>query len=557
MKIDNVEVRQGMKMKLTKFLAATLIAAMTISPATVFADPGMGDVPTSGYTSIENDIKAIASISQDKPIYVGKSLKKNDFIVKVELLNGEIIELGRAKDTCFEFGTSNLPSDVFNNGVWEKAGQYNNLYGRIEVNGQIIDGKYIDVTVDEAIKVTDTTRKVRVTTYNYEAFGYDSAEGIVQVLAAGRDCRLDPQDGINAEQLIVEGIDPSQITKEGNNLKLSNVTSDVIVRLNSSDSSSDSVIGNEPQQQEGQIDKELIVTDTENPFAYMWQNDGFHYNTVYSHDKTEALVGNQYVMVTKDNNRASSIFYVDGKPHVYVYPVEYLPLGTSEKLAVDMMVQFPSYSSSGHVYFKTPSLPEGHSWNVVINNGAVTLVEVEHAAVKPSDYKKPEQKVEKEDNDDDDDDDEKEESSSSSSSDSSESAPAPLTAEQQAKQTEVAQGTVGSEAYTAKQTEVQNTITTAVASMAAFTPAQKAEVARTGYSVNLGGCTTINSSTVAVMARNNTIPYNMGFTWNGVVFAVKIPAGVDLTTLLDANGNLPMWKLVQKYGLAGARLATG
>ena len=142
---------------------------------------------------------------------------------------------------------------------------------------------------------------------------------------------------------------------------------------------------------------------------------------------------------------------------------------------------------------------------------------------------------------------------SSSSSSSSSSAPV-LTAAQQAKVTQDAQATVGSTAYATKQAEVQKSVTTAVASLATLTPAQVKSVSNTGFAVNLGGCTTLDKTTVATLASNNKIPYNMGFTWNGINFIVKVPTGADYTKLIDAQGNLQMWKLVQKYGIAGASL---
>ena len=46
----------------------------------------------------------------------------------------------------------------------------------------------------------------------------------------------------------------------------------------------------------------------------------------------------------------------------------------------------------------------------------------------------------------------------------------------------------------------------------------------------------------------------MAFTWNGLAFSVKVPAGADYLSLLDANGNLQMWKLVQKYGIATVKV---
>lgn len=146
----------------------------------------------------------------------------------------------------------------------------------------------------------------------------------------------------------------------------------------------------------------------------------------------------------------------------------------------------------------------------------------------------------------------KEESSSSSSS--KVSVPV-LSAAEQAKVTEQAQAVVGSAAYTAKQAEVQKSVTTAVAALTKLTPAQVSAVQSTGVAVNLGGCTTFDRATVVTLASNSTIPYNMAFTWNGMAFSVKVPAGADYLSLLDANGNLQMWKLVQKYGIATVKVA--
>lgn len=145
----------------------------------------------------------------------------------------------------------------------------------------------------------------------------------------------------------------------------------------------------------------------------------------------------------------------------------------------------------------------------------------------------------------------KEESSSSSSSKAS--VPV-LSAAEQAKVTEQAQAVVGSKAYTEKQAEVQKSVTTAVAALTKLTPAQVSAVQSIGVAVNLGGCTTLDRATVVTLASNSTIPYNMAFTWNGLAFSVKVPAGADYLSLLDANGNLQMWKLVQKYGIATVKV---
>lgn len=150
---------------------------------------------------------------------------------------------------------------------------------------------------------------------------------------------------------------------------------------------------------------------------------------------------------------------------------------------------------------------------------------------------------------------EKEEKKEESSSSSSSKASVPvLSAAEQAKVTEQAQAVVGSKAYTEKQAEVQKSVTTAVAALTKLTPAQVSAVQSIGVAVNLGGCTTLDRATVVTLASNSTIPYNMAFTWNGLAFSVKVPAGADYLSLLDANGNLQMWKLVQKYGIATVKV---
>lgn len=150
---------------------------------------------------------------------------------------------------------------------------------------------------------------------------------------------------------------------------------------------------------------------------------------------------------------------------------------------------------------------------------------------------------------------EKKKSESSSSSSSSKQSTPALTPAQQAKVTEQAQAVVGSTAYTAKQAEVQKSITTAVASVAQMTPAQVAAVSQTGVPVSLGGCTTLDRTTAATMARNSSVPYNMMFNWNGVTFSVKIPAGANYMNLVDAKGDIQMWRLVQAFGISNAVLA--
>ncbi|MDO4966354.1 MAG: hypothetical protein Q4E51_06555 [Lachnospiraceae bacterium] len=143
---------------------------------------------------------------------------------------------------------------------------------------------------------------------------------------------------------------------------------------------------------------------------------------------------------------------------------------------------------------------------------------------------------------------EKREESSSSSS-RSDSTPEPTPA-QRAEITRNEQGVVGSKAYAEQQAKVESTINTAVARIAVMTPEQVAVVKNTGLGVNMGGCTTFSPSLVRTIAANNTIPYNVGFTWSGINFTIKLPAGINMTDFMSPDGSVQMWRLVQKYGIA-------
>lgn len=279
-------------------------------------------------------------------------------------------------------------------------------------------------------------------------------------------------------------------------------------------------------------------------FAYDCNENGkFYYNTKYSHDEVTYMVPNEEVCYRyyREIKTDCEGKYIDKSP-VLIYEKKD---GSSGELQLYVR-------NDGILYFRLPSLTTGKSWRPRIETCdtthkilAIKVVEDDTTPVNPRDYKKPEEKKEEK---------EEKKEESSSSSDNKSTTPA-LTPAQQAKATEQAQAVVGSKAYAEKQAEVQKSVATAVAAITKLTPAQVATVAKTGVAVNLGGCTSIDRTTVTTMAKNNTIPYNMGFTWNGVNFVVKVPAGVNYLSLIDANGNLQMWKLVQKYGIAGATIA--
>lgn len=291
-------------------------------------------------------------------------------------------------------------------------------------------------------------------------------------------------------------------------------------------------------------DKVALTKENGNAFGYsMADNTGeMHYNTQWSHDRVNNLVGGENVCLHYGPEVYTEI---NGDKYVYKNASNNVPaLSYETKGGSTGNIQYKYDSRADLVWFATPSLTTGKSWKLVSSAGTLKLLECDEETVSPSNYKRVEEKKEKK----------KEEEKKESSS--SESAPAPaLTPAQQAKITEQAQAVVGSTAYAEKQAEVQKSVAATVASIATLTPVQKAAATKSGVPVALGGCTTLDRTTVATIASNNTIPYNMGFTWNGINFIVKVPAGANYLSLIDASGNLPMWKLVQKYGIAGATLA--
>lgn len=148
---------------------------------------------------------------------------------------------------------------------------------------------------------------------------------------------------------------------------------------------------------------------------------------------------------------------------------------------------------------------------------------------------------------------EKKESSSSSSS--SKPAPsAPVTAET----IRAAEGVTGSKEFVAKQTTMTSTVTNTVAALnnlAAINPAQANVLKNIGISLNAGGCTSFNANTAATLIKNNSIQYNLAFTWKNVSFRLVIPKGANISDLVDpVTGQLYFYKLVQRYGLAGCTL---
>lgn len=149
----------------------------------------------------------------------------------------------------------------------------------------------------------------------------------------------------------------------------------------------------------------------------------------------------------------------------------------------------------------------------------------------------------------------KESSSSSSSSSSSNPAPqAPVTAET----IRAAEGVTGSKEFTAKQTTMASTVTNTVAALnnlATINPAQANVLKNIGISLNAGGCTSFNANTAATLIKNNSIQYNLAFTWKNVSFRLIIPKGANIADLVDpVTGQLYFYKLVQRYGLAGCTL---
>lgn len=144
--------------------------------------------------------------------------------------------------------------------------------------------------------------------------------------------------------------------------------------------------------------------------------------------------------------------------------------------------------------------------------------------------------------------------SSSSSSSSKQTYSAPVTAET----IRAAEGVTGSKEFVAKQTTMTTTVNNTIAALnnlATINPAQANVLKNIGISLNAGGCTSFNANTAATLIKNNSIQYNLAFTWKNVSFRLVIPKGANISDLVDpVTGQLYFYKLVQRYGLAGCTL---
>lgn len=106
----------------------------------------------------------------------------------------------------------------------------------------------------------------------------------------------------------------------------------------------------------------------------------------------------------------------------------------------------------------------------------------------------------------------------------------------------------------AKQAEAVQTITQSIAAIDTMTRAQRnAAVRNGGVAVNLGGCTTLSPAVASqIISNTSKVPFTLSFNWNGITFGLQLPRNAKITSLLDANGNLQIWKLVQMYGIKSA-----
>lgn len=107
------------------------------------------------------------------------------------------------------------------------------------------------------------------------------------------------------------------------------------------------------------------------------------------------------------------------------------------------------------------------------------------------------------------------------------------------------QAVVGSAEYVTKQASIVADITNQVASLNNLTVQSLAVVQKIGVSVTSGGCTMLEAANVSLLNEllAKGVPVTLTYAVNGRPVTIKIPAGVNLTRFIDADGKLDLTKL--------------
>ncbi len=95
-----------------------------------------------------------------------------------------------------------------------------------------------------------------------------------------------------------------------------------------------------------------------------------------------------------------------------------------------------------------------------------------------------------------------------------------------------------------QQEEIRTELTQIAAALPLATPEIKAQIMEKGLNINMSKITTIDAQTVKALADNNTVPYNIFYTYKGNVFACRIPAGFDFKPFIKADGTINLSELL-------------
>lgn len=107
------------------------------------------------------------------------------------------------------------------------------------------------------------------------------------------------------------------------------------------------------------------------------------------------------------------------------------------------------------------------------------------------------------------------------------------------------QAVVGSAEYEVKQAVIVAELADQIASLNNLTVQSLAVVQKVGVSVATGGCTKLEAANVSLLNEilATGVPITLTYAIDGAPVTIKIPAGVDLTRFIGADGRLDLTKL--------------
>ncbi|MCQ2536142.1 MAG: hypothetical protein MJ110_04135, partial [Lachnospiraceae bacterium] len=107
------------------------------------------------------------------------------------------------------------------------------------------------------------------------------------------------------------------------------------------------------------------------------------------------------------------------------------------------------------------------------------------------------------------------------------------------------QAVVGSAEYEAKQAAIVADLANQMASLNNLTVQSLAVAQKIGVSVATGGCTKLEAANVSLLNEilAKGIPVTLTYAFDGAPVTIKIPAGVNLTRFIGADGRLDLTKL--------------